>query len=222
MQTIPVITIDGPGGSGKGTIAYRVAERLGWHCLDSGALYRIVGVSGQRRGIALTDEPALVKLVGELSIRFEQGHVWVDGEDLEDAIRLESAGTAASAVGALPAVRTSLLQAQKDFAQVPGLVADGRDMGTVVFPHSPLKVYLTATADARAERRYKQLINKGKDASLPDLLDEIRTRDDRDMNRSVAPLRPAEDAIVIDSTEMGIEEVLEAVLALAAERGLLP
>ena len=220
MQDVPVITIDGPGGSGKGTIAHRVAEQLGWHCLDSGALYRIVGVVGLQRGLSLTDEAALVAMAGKLDIRFEPGHVWVDGLDMEDAIRGEEAGTAASAVGALPALRAALLQRQRDFAAKPGLVADGRDMGTVVFPAAPVKVYLTASAEARAERRYNQLKNKGMSVSLPDLLADIRARDERDMNRPVAPLRPAADARIVDSTDMSIEEVTAAVLAFAAENGV--
>lgn len=216
----PVITIDGPGGSGKGTIAHRVADSLGWHCLDSGALYRIAGVAGLARGLSLEDEPALIVLANTLDIRFEPGHVWVNGDDMEAAIRGEEAGAAASAVGALPGLRAALLQRQRDFARLPGLVADGRDMGTIVFPHAPLKIYLTASAEERAQRRYNQLINKGQAVSLPGLLEDIRARDARDMNRAVAPLRPADDAHVIDSTSLSIEKVTDAVMALAVQKGL--
>ncbi len=196
--TVPIITIDGPGGSGKGTIAQQVADRLGWHCLDSGALYRIVAVAGARKGIALHDESSLIALLAHINIRFaSDNHIWVDGENFGEAIREEEAGIGASQVGALPAVRTALLERQRQFAQLPGLVADGRDMGTVVFPVAGLKIFLTATAEERAQRRYKQLINKGQGVSLPALLEDIRARDERDMNRAVAPLRPAADAIEI-------------------------
>lgn len=218
---IPVITIDGPSGSGKGTIAHRVADRLGWHCLDSGALYRIIAVAGLARGLSLEDESALIKLASQLKIRFEPDHVWVDGDDLGQAIRGEVAGAGASQVGGLPELRAALLERQRDFAMAPGLVADGRDMGTVVFPAAPLKIYLTASAEERAQRRYNQLINKGQGVSLPSLLEDICARDDRDINRAVAPLRPAVDAVVIDSTHMNIDEVMETVLDLAAQRGLI-
>lgn len=218
---VPVITIDGPGGSGKGTIAHRVADRLGWHCLDSGALYRIIAIAGPARGLSLDDEPSLIKLAGQLQIRFEPDHIWVDGEDLGQAIRGEVAGAGASQVGGLPELRAALLQRQRDFATAPGLVADGRDMGTVVFPTAQLKIYLTASAEERAQRRYNQLINKGQSVSLPTLLEDICARDDRDINRAVAPLRPAADAEVIDSTHMNIDEVMETVLDLAAQRGLI-
>jgi cytidylate kinase len=193
---------------------------LGWHCLDSGALYRIIAVAGLARGLGLDDEAGLIQLANELQIRFEPDHIWVDGDDLAEAIRGEVAGAGASQVGSLPSLRVALLQRQRDFAVAPGLVADGRDMGTVVFPDAPLKVYLTASAEERARRRYNQLINKGQGVSLPSLLEDICARDDRDMNRAVAPLRPAADAVVIDSTQMNIDEVVKAVLDLAAQRGL--
>lgn len=220
--TVPIITIDGPGGSGKGTIAQQVADRLGWHCLDSGALYRIVAVAGGRKGIDLHDENSLIALLAHINIRFaSDNHIWVDDENFGELIRTEEAGIGASQVGVLPAVRATLLERQRQFAQLPGLVADGRDMGTVVFPDAGLKIFLTATAEERAQRRYKQLINKGQGVSLPALLEDIRARDERDMNRAVAPLRPAADAIEIDSTSMRIEEVVEAVLHHAMQCGLV-
>jgi len=222
MPVVPLITIDGPGGSGKGTIAQLVAARLGWHCLDSGALYRIVAVAGLKRGISLDDESALVQLAGALDIRFGvDGSISVDDEDFTHGIRDEAASLGASQVGALPALRAALLDRQRRFAALPGLVADGRDMGTVVFPEARLKIYLTASAEERAQRRYKQLINKGQGVSLPALLEDIRARDERDTQRAVAPLRPADDAIVIDSTSMGIEEVVETVLNHAMQRDLV-
>jgi cytidylate kinase len=217
---IPVICIDGPGGSGKGTVAHRVAEALGWHCLDSGALYRIAAVAGRSRGISLDDEPQLIALMSSLQIRFEPDHIWVDDEDFGAAIRGEEAGAGASRVGALAGLRAGLLQCQRDFAVMPGLVADGRDMGTVVFPQSPLKIFLTATAEERARRRYNQLKNKEEGVTFDSLLDDIRARDGRDRSRSVAPMQPAADSVIIDSTEMTIDEVVKLVMDLASQRGL--
>lgn len=226
-QAIPVITIDGPGGSGKGTIAGLLASRLGWKLLDSGALYRVLAFAAQNHGVALSNEPALEALAAHLDVQFVAGadareqHIILEGEEVTRALRTEATGAGASLVAALPAVRAALLQRQRAFREPPGLVADGRDMGTVVFADAALKIYLTASAEERAGRRHRQLLEKGETANLASLLDEIVARDDRDMNRSIAPLRPAEDAIQVDSTCMGIEEVLEMVHREAQKRDLL-
>jgi cytidylate kinase len=208
----PVVTIDGPGGSGKGTLSSLVAAKLGWHLLDSGALYRIVAVSAQSQALDLADENALVAMVADLQIAFIGDKVDVNGSDLSDIIRTEETGVAASQVAALPGVRDAILALQKSFQRAPGLVADGRDMGTVVFPHSKAKIFLDASAEARADRRYKQLKNKGLSVNLRDLLEQIQERDARDRGRAVAPLKPAADALIIDSTQMSIEEVLETIM----------
>jgi cytidylate kinase len=217
----PVITIDGPSGSGKGTISRAVARALGWHFLDSGALYRGVGVAALRSGADLVDTATLASLALTADIRFEdridgEPHVWLGSEDISEAIRTEEAGQAASKVAAQPAVRAALLAKQRAFQQQPGLVADGRDMGTIVFPRAELKVFLTASAEERARRRHKQLSEKGIRAILPALLREIEERDLRDRTRSVAPLIPAHDARIIDSTSQSIDDVVATVLAWAA------
>jgi cytidylate kinase len=220
---VPVIAIDGPSGSGKGTVARLVARRLGWHLLDSGALYRLVAMAGANRGLAGDDEPGHAAVAAGLDARFEsdaqgQERVLLDGRDVTRDLRTEEAGAAASRVAAMPAVRSALLARQRAFATAPGLVADGRDMGTVVFTGAPVKVYLTASADERALRRYKQLKEKGLPANVADLSQEILHRDRRDSTRPVAPLRPAPDAVVIDSTGIPVEEVVDRVLALAIKQ----
>lgn len=213
---IPVLTIDGPSGSGKGTVARLVAAELGWHLLDSGVLYRAVGLLALERDIAMTDIQALADLARDLPIRFEPTadgvSVRLEGRIRDHDLRTEEAGTTASQVAAIPEVRDALLDRQRAFAQAPGLVADGRDMGTVVFPDAPYKVYLTASAGERAQRRHKQLMEKGVATTLAALLEEIQARDARDTGRSVAPLKAADDALCIDSTGMPVEQVVQAVL----------
>ena len=220
-----VLTIDGPVSSGKGTVARLVAIRLGWHLLDSGALYRVLGYHAKNQGLALDDEPALVELAKTLPVRFieQEGEtaVILDGEDVSNIIRQESVGELASQVAVLQPVRDALLARQRVFAEPPGLVADGRDMGTVVFTSAPLKIYLTASAEERARRRFEQFKEKGFDATLATLVEDIRTRDDRDMNREVAPLRPADDAVVIESTTLTVDEVVNRILEEAAARQLV-
>ncbi len=216
----PVITIDGPSGAGKGTITQLVAKKLGWHLLDSGALYRLTALAALKAGVAFDDEDRLCELALSLDVAFMPGdygqpvNVLLNGKDVTSEIRTETCGNNASKIAPLPAVRDALLQRQRDFQQAPGLVADGRDMGTVVFPESAVKVYMTASAEERAERRYRQLKDKGEDVKIAALLNEIQERDARDSGRKTAPLKPAEDAVIVDTTGLGIEEVLGQVLDL--------
>jgi len=217
MQVVaPVITIDGPSGAGKGTISTMLAEKLGWHFLDSGAIYRVLAVAALHHQISAEDEAGLAPLASSLDVSFEtqngDNRIILEGEDVTHSIRTEEVGAVASKVASLPSIREALLRRQRAFKETPGLVADGRDMGTVVFPEAEVKIFLTASAEERAARRYKQLKEKGHDVSIGRLLDDIKARDERDMNRSVAPLKPAEDALVLDSTDLGIEQVLENVI----------
>jgi cytidylate kinase len=217
MNEIPVIAIDGPSGSGKGTIARQVAAALGWHLLDSGALYRLLALAASRRGISLDDDAALAGLATELDVRFGidtsgEELIWLDGAPVSSELRTEDAGKGASTVAAQQAVRDALLTLQRSFRKPPGLVADGRDMGTHVFPDAALKVFLTASAKERARRRHKQLNDKGIDVSLAALSRDIEDRDRRDSERSVAPLRPAEDARILDSSGKSIDSVVNTVL----------
>jgi cytidylate kinase len=209
----PVIAIDGPSASGKGTVAERVAAVLGFHFLDSGALYRLTALSAMKHGVALDDGARVAELAAALPATFRDGAVRLADEDVTDAIRAERVGEGASKVAALPAVRTALLDRQRAYRQAPGLVADGRDMGTVVFVDAVAKIFLTASAEARAERRYKQLIEKGNSASLTALVADMQARDARDSARAVAPLKPAPDALLLDTTHMDIESAVQAVLA---------
>ena len=226
LAQVPVITIDGPSGSGKGTVARRLAEHLGWHLLDSGALYRLVAYAALLDGVSGDDPSPFARVAETLEVRFgatTDGHeqIWLRGQEVSSAIRSEQAGEGASRVAAMPAVRNALTSRQRSFAQPPGLVADGRDMGTVIFPTAPLKIFLTASADERARRRYNQLKDKGLGANLAALSLEIAERDRRDMNRPVAPLRPAEDAVIVDSTAMTIEAVVNQALQWVAARRLV-
>ena len=222
MSSAPVITIDGPSGSGKGTIARLLARELGYHFLDSGALYRLLAFAAEQRAVALDDEPSLVELAGKLDIVFPadggEDDVLLYGENIGSLIRTEAAGAGASKVAALPEVRTALLQRQRDFRSSPGLVADGRDMGTVVFPDAGAKIYLIASAEERARRRCKQLKEKGLDADYSAVVADIQARDERDMNRPVAPLKPAEDAESVDTSELDIPATLQRVRDLLKNR----
>ncbi len=220
---VPIITIDGPSGSGKGTIARLVATHLGWHLLDSGALYRLVAYAGSTAGVAPDDEPTHAQIARDLNASFGMGpdgqeRIWLSEQEVSTAIRSEQAGAGASRVAVMPSVRAGLLERQRAFARPPGLVADGRDMGTVIFPTAGLKIFLTASPEERALRRYKQLKDKGLDANLAALSLEIAERDRRDASRAVAPLKPAADAVVVDSTSMPIDTVVARVLELAAAR----
>jgi 3-phosphoshikimate 1-carboxyvinyltransferase len=215
---IPVICIDGPTASGKGTLAGELAKRLGWHYLDSGALYRLVGVAAKRAGVPLDDERAIAALTVQLPVGFDESKVFLAGDDVSEDIRTEAAGMAASQVSVHPAVRTALTQLQLSFRKLPGLVADGRDMGTVVFPNAPLKVFLTASAAMRAERRHKQLISKGISANIDSLRADLEARDARDTSRSTAPLKAAQDALLLDNSQLGIEESVQQVLNWWAQR----
>ena len=221
----PVICIDGPSGAGKGTLSQRLATDLGWHLLDSGALYRVVAFAGRLAAVSLEDSDAVAGIARSLDVDFRPTDggvsVWLSGEDVTAHLRTEEGGRDASTVAALPAVREALLLRQQELARPPGLIADGRDMGTVVFPRAPLKIFLTASAEARAERRFHQLQGMGESVSLARLLTDIQQRDARDQSRSVSPLVPAEDAIVIDSTALTADEVLQAASELAESRKLM-
>jgi cytidylate kinase len=209
---IPVITIDGPTASGKGTVAHKVADRLGFHVLDSGALYRLTALSALRTGADLADEQEIATIAAQLPAKFVAGEIFLGDENVSGALRAEEVGNTASRIAALPAVRQALFGLQLAFRRAPGLVADGRDMGTVIFPTAPLKVFLTASVAARAQRRYKQLIDKGFPAKMDDLLADLQARDERDTHRAVAPLVPAEGAHLLDTSDMNADEAVEKVL----------
>ena len=217
IQDIPVIAIDGPSASGKGTVAQRVAAKLGFHYLDSGALYRLGALAAMRSGIELGDEHALSEVAAHLNVVFAGAEIRLDNESVTDAIRSEECGNAASRIAAYPLVRAALLERQRAFCQIPGLVADGRDMGSVVFPAAILKIFLTATAETRAQRRYKQLMEKGMGANIATLLQDIRERDARDSNRSIAPLQLSAGTHLLDTTSLDINQAVDRVLSLYVE-----
>lgn len=225
-STVPVITIDGPSGTGKGTISLLVAQHLGWHFLDSGAIYRVLAYALRKKHVSMNSLERLIHTATHLNLRFgaetdAQSQVFLDGDNISAAIRTEACGQDASKIAAILEVRHALLERQRAFATPPGLVTDGRDMGTVVFPHASLKIYLHASAEARAHRRYLQLKAKGNDVSLQQIIDELTQRDTRDRDRSHSPLVPAEDAVVIDTTRLTIAQVQDSVLQLARSRGLV-
>ncbi len=221
MNKIPVITIDGPSGSGKGTVAALTAKDLGFRLLDSGALYRSLAVSAIKREVNLEDHQELADLARCLNIEFglfSSGSVWLDGEDISLEIRTDTVSKVASQLGTIPAVRTVLHEQQLAFRKEPGLVADGRDMGTVVFPDASVKIYLTARLEERVQRRYKQLIDKGIDATLPHLLRDLKERDAKDSERPISPLKPAEDAVVLDTTDLQVDEVVQQIMSIVRHR----
>jgi len=223
----PIITVDGPSGAGKGTLCQMLAAKLNWALLDSGALYRVTALAAKQHTVAMDNEAGLEAIAAHLDVQFmvaaEKAGVQVilEGENVTSSLRTEETGAIASQVAAVNSVRAALLERQRAFQQAPGLIADGRDMGTVVFPNAELKVYLTASAEERGQRRYRQLLESGNNANLSRIIEDIRARDDRDMNRSIAPLKPADDAIVIDSTSMSIEMVFDQVQQAAIKAGLL-
>lgn len=225
MNNVPIITIDGPSGSGKGTLCKLLADRFGYHLLDSGALYRLVALAAEHHGVSPENELAVADIAGCLDVQFkakgDDVQVVLEGEDVSLAIRTEACGMHASKVASLTLVRKALQDRQRAFAELPGLVADGRDMGTVIFVDAPVKVFLTASAQIRADRRYKQLKSKGLDASLSDILMDIQQRDERDESRTTAPLKPAEDALVIDCTHMSITDVEQKIIAFIHGKGIL-
>lgn len=223
----PVITIDGAGGTGKGTVTHIIAKILDWHLLDSGALYRVLALAAQKHGVDLDNETALKVLAEHLDVQFiasdnsSPPNILLEGQDVTETIRTEKMGNAASKVGALPSVRTALLSRQRAFKEPPGLATDGRDMGTVVFPEAEVKIFLTASPEERAMRRYKQLMAKGIDVNLGDLVEELRERDRRDRERTVAPLKPADDAVIIETDHLTIDEVVDRILLEVKKANLL-
>ena len=224
IRLAPVITVDGPSGAGKGTLSQRLAQELNWHFLDSGALYRLTALSAQNHGVALEQAQDLAKVAAHLDIEFDtaSGRVLLEMDDVTKALRSEQTGAMASRVAAYPEVRQALVERQRAFRRAPGLIADGRDMGTVIFPDAPLKIFLTASAEQRARRRYDQLEALGQWVDFDSVLSEVQARDERDQNRSHSPLIPANNAHILDSSHLNIEEVLEAVMAMVAERNLMP